>query len=585
MNPCSAPSLRTLVSYPFRLWDARLAYIASLLLLLLQRTPLLRVLADGKLLTLPRFANVLKFTSTVSAVQFAGTHAVTGATNPEVRPVDPSTNPETATVGEDFVWVWSASIPGKKARSYSVKGLPPGIEFNGQVASNSLAALQGIPTTPGEFDVEIVAFHFANLRGEASPPYVLRINVEGDAPVVVGPAIEKEIGDQLVALGQSVTLAVETTGDDLSYVWEKDGQAIPDNNQAILSLESVSVEDAGVYTVKVSNPGGEVSSSAQLDVIAAEIPIPAGHVLQSISSRDANLRTLDASGATTGSVPIGLEGRSVTGGTGLALDPTSGILYALLKLSVLPPNQVEDRVLATIDPGTGKATLIGNPAAEKPFKFSGLAFDAAGQLYGVTGDDPRAETPETLYTIDKETGVPTLFLALGNGDQGEAITFDPSSGSLAHASGGGPPETQILERVDLHSKEISTVDVQGGWKEGKAMVALSAGLLLADEEAFYLISDEGAVVPVGQMDHILKGLALVPEAGGPADANLTIRQETQAMVLTFDANVGDRYVIESSQDLLSWEDLESGTATGDSVSFTDGNAAGTPERYYRVQVD
>ena len=165
----------------FRIWNSRLAYVASILLLLLQRTPLLRALVDGRLLAAPRFANVMKFTAAASAVNAAGMHAVTGATVPEVTPVAPSANPEEARVGEAFVWVFSASIPGKKARSYLVEGLPPGIEYDGRVASNSLASMSGTPTAPGRFTVEITGFHFPNLRGTATALYALSIHVEEDA--------------------------------------------------------------------------------------------------------------------------------------------------------------------------------------------------------------------------------------------------------------------------------------------------------------------------------------------------------------------------------------------------------------------
>ncbi len=73
-------------------------------------------------------------------------HAVTGATSPEITPVSPSTNPAEAQVGEQFAWVWGAFTPGKKARSYLVEGLSPGITYDNIVNSSSFAAIQGTPT-------------------------------------------------------------------------------------------------------------------------------------------------------------------------------------------------------------------------------------------------------------------------------------------------------------------------------------------------------------------------------------------------------------------------------------------------------
>ncbi|MGY8689244.1 MAG: hypothetical protein ACKVHP_16105, partial [Verrucomicrobiales bacterium] len=142
------------------------------------------------------------------------------------------------------------------------------------------------------------------------------------------------------------------------------------------------------------------------------------------------IRAFNADGSTNVSATITLDGFSVTGTSGMAFDPVSETLYAMLKLSSPPNGDVGDRVLAALDPVSGKATFVGNPAAELLLKFSALAFDDAGQLYGVTGNDPNAASPETLFTIDKATGAATEFLGLGNGDQGEALTFDPESGLL-----------------------------------------------------------------------------------------------------------------------------------------------------------
>ena len=53
---------------------------------------------------------------------------------------------------------------------------------------------------------------------------------------------------------------VEISGQDLTYQWEKDGQAIAGATGEKLELSGLSATDAGSYVLKVSNAGGSVLS-------------------------------------------------------------------------------------------------------------------------------------------------------------------------------------------------------------------------------------------------------------------------------------------------------------------------------------
>jgi hypothetical protein len=140
---------------------------------------------------------------------------------------------------------------------------------------------------------------------------------------------------------------------------------------------------------------------------------------------------------------ITLAGFTVTGVNSVTVDPTDGsdpaipvvpgdpddnedFAYAILKVT-----GVTGRVLALIDLNTGVARQLGNLGDN----FAALTFDASGQLYGITGDG--ATVPETLYSIDKLTGVKTLKYSMGNGADGEAIAFNPQDSSFYHWSGNG----------------------------------------------------------------------------------------------------------------------------------------------------
>jgi hypothetical protein len=131
-----------------------------------------------------------------------------------------------------------------------------------------------------------------------------------------------------------------------------------------------------------------------------------------------------ADASVVASTLITVPGRTITGANGLALDPTSGTAYAIVKAA-----SVTGRLLITINLATGVGVEIGNLGAN----FSPLAFRPDGQLLGATGDG--AAPSETLFFINKATAVTTLAFAMGNGADGEVIVYNPVDANLYHFSG------------------------------------------------------------------------------------------------------------------------------------------------------
>lgn len=130
-----------------------------------------------------------------------------------------------------------------------------------------------------------------------------------------------------------------------------------------------------------------------------------------------------------------LVGFTITGMNGLATDPTTGITYVIMKVSA-----VTGRVLGTIDLSTGICTQVGNLGDN----FSSITFDESGQMYGATGNG--ATVPETLYKIDKATGVKTLMYTMGNGVDGEVICYNKDDDHIYHWSGNG---TVVFEKFPV----------------------------------------------------------------------------------------------------------------------------------------
>jgi hypothetical protein len=74
------------------------------------------------------------------------------------------------------------------------------------------------------------------------------------------PVISIHPVEQQVAVGQPVTFRVAASGGGLTYVWFKNGFAIPGATAATFTLAAPTIDDEASYRVRVSGPGGSVDS-------------------------------------------------------------------------------------------------------------------------------------------------------------------------------------------------------------------------------------------------------------------------------------------------------------------------------------
>ena len=203
-----------------KVYQSRFAYVASLFLLTLQRSPVFLHL--GKLQqALGRPLIQMSRAAAPLAVFLGGTHAVTGAT--AVVPAGTSAAPADATVGEEFTWAFR--VVGETAASYSVLGLPAGLTKS-DVVSRGVSSFGGIPEEAGTFEIDIIGWRGRTEGGSATPTYTLILNVDGGEP----PAITTQLTGGEFDLGSSTTLELGVTGRGLHYRWLKDGQEIPSSS-------------------------------------------------------------------------------------------------------------------------------------------------------------------------------------------------------------------------------------------------------------------------------------------------------------------------------------------------------------------
>jgi len=241
-------------------------------------------------------------------------------------------------------------------------------------------------------------------------------------------------------------------------------------------------------------------------------------ILYSIARNDDQLRIVDPITALTISqTTITLAGQTVTGGTGLATDPTTGDLWATLKIE-----GQDGRELVTIDPDTGEAISKGDTG----LKLSGIAFDSSGTLYGITGDGhipmEQASTLFIISTTDSSftqkcpIGIPFVF-------GGESLGYNSDDNFLYHGSGGVAHVDPItFERVDSFpaipsdqcNTTVVTLSLNEMEAEAQAMTYwktegsfLWVELFTTTQARLIKLTPAGFDSNIGMMDHRSLGLA------------------------------------------------------------------------------
>jgi len=245
---------------------------AALLMLLLQRTPILRSVMTAEFTVGAGAGSVLKGVLAGSAA-LGAVQTVAGATELDAGMVG---NPAPATVGQDFTGGFAVVGAPATAASYEVRGdIPPGLTIAGLVGdtvNESAVTITGTPTEAGTFTMLIRAWRGPDKTQQGgSPIFEYTINVaaaDGTAPTISSPP-----SSQAVTLGGSVTLSVSASGNPSpTFQWRKDGAEIAGATESTLTLNSVSLDDSGDYTVVVSNAEGSVTSAvATLTVSEAAV--------------------------------------------------------------------------------------------------------------------------------------------------------------------------------------------------------------------------------------------------------------------------------------------------------------------------
>ena len=181
---------------------------ATWLLLLLQRTPALRLAAAaGEFVTPTRIGSLLKAVFTASA-SLGAVHSLAGATTLTTT----QTSPVSATIGTALQLGFAITGSKSPAASWTVSGsVPPGLTFTGGVTGGTInvanLTLSGTPTAVGSYTFSLRGWEKVNAGPAGSITYSYTINVGGGV-TVAAPVITTQPASQAATTGTSVTFTV-----------------------------------------------------------------------------------------------------------------------------------------------------------------------------------------------------------------------------------------------------------------------------------------------------------------------------------------------------------------------------------------
>jgi hypothetical protein len=175
----------------------------------------------------------------------------TTSVNPTVPNI--TTQPQSQTANVSSTVLFNVSATGAAPLSYQWY-------FNGAVLSGKTAATLTLANVTAA-NAGVYTVKISNAAGEVeSEPATLTVN---SSTPNTPPSITAQPQSRTINAGENVVFNVSATGAaPLSYQWYCNGIVLDGETAATLTLAHVTAANAGVYTVKISNAAGAVTSTA-----------------------------------------------------------------------------------------------------------------------------------------------------------------------------------------------------------------------------------------------------------------------------------------------------------------------------------
>jgi Pectate lyase len=236
-----------------------------------------------------------------------------------------------------------------------------------------------------------------------SSPLTLTVN----AVVIEPPVITTQPVSQTADLGASITFSVSATGDNLTYQWKKGGVDLPGATSASYTINNVTADDAGNYTVVVTNGGGSVTSAA------ATLAVNTPDTIPTITTQPAS--TVVTAGGNA-SFTVAASGQNLTYQWSKNGTPVDGATTATLSITSAAASDAGNYTVTvtnsagsvTSEPAT--LTVLPAFAAAKPVGFAASATGggSAAQVLVTNAADFKTQAESGSAAVITVSGTLTL---------------------------------------------------------------------------------------------------------------------------------------------------------------------------------
>lgn len=489
-----------------------------------------------------------------------------------------------------------------------------------------------VPTAEGEITIEIGPTENNNNGNHFTYLGILRMDV---TEPVAGLKITEHPQSVSVNELEAVSFLVAVEGEPpFTFQWFRNGESIDGATSSTYAIDSAAVSLSGsMYTVAVSNAGGSITSDpATLTVIpdqtipelnssgsdGATVTLVFSEILDKASAETTSNYTV--AGSVVSNASLSEDGLTVTLtlatplegeftiGVGNVTDRAGNGLAEGTEVTVTAP--IAGQPTFYFDFGGNGTTEDDDPARSWNSVTNAIGSDEFGELIDIV-DSTGAVHDVTLLMISRFNGTNTngttahpAFPASATGDSLYGNTaewnalvdifpsfqltdLDPSleytfTMFASRLGAGEPRETgytvvganELFGALDPSNNEVNTVAIGPVAPDADGAITIS----IAPTEN-NLNANEFTYLGLMQVDTAPAG------ASGGGFAILSIdRGDDDSTVLIWTSSSNATYAIETSDDLVAWDEAEDGIVSGgDTTTYVvPASVAGTTERYFRV---
>ena len=229
-------------------------------------------------------------------------------------------------------------------------------------------------------------------------------------------------------------------------------------------------------------------------------------ILYGADGAGGNLSNLYILNPTNGSIisTVGPIGFSITG---LAIDPTTGVLYGSTSRNGAPTGN-----LVTIDQTTGTGTLVGSYGVPN-HTMADLTFTSNGTLYGWA-----ESSLDDLHTINKTTGAATSVGNSGLGTFGSGLAAN-SADVIYYAGSGASGPLRVVDQTTGLTTIVATLSgapFLGGTInalafDGTMLFGVNSGFRASTTDLVTINTITGVVTDLGPTVNNLDAIVFTPE--------------------------------------------------------------------------